>query len=94
MQQPVDLIALDLRRPFDVSGSDLLQPVESLGRPTPVIVLSGWTQDLDRDSLPISVRAVIDRPVRLEEFSATVERALQNDLTQDAAFDPDSCAST
>lgn len=94
MQPPVGLIVLDLRRPFDVSGSDLIQTLESLGRSTPVIVLSGWTRDLDRDSLPSFVRAVVDKPVRLEEFSAIVERALQNDLTQDAAFDPDSCAST
>ncbi|MBT4096194.1 MAG: response regulator [Gemmatimonadetes bacterium] len=80
VQQPVDLIVLDLRMPFDVSGADLIQTLESLGRSTPVIVLSGWTQDLDRDSLPSFVRAVIDKPVRLEEFSATVDRALQNDL--------------
>ncbi|MBT6625764.1 MAG: response regulator, partial [Gemmatimonadetes bacterium] len=47
VQQPVDLIVLDLRMPFDVSGADLIQTLESLGRSTPVIVLSGWTQDLD-----------------------------------------------
>lgn len=80
VQQPVDLIVLDLRMPFDVSGSDLIQTLESLGRSTPVIVLSGWTQDLDRDSLPSFVRAVIDKPVRLEEFSEAIDRALQSNL--------------
>ncbi len=79
VQQPVDLIVLDLRMPFDVSGSDLIDTLESLGRCTPVIVLSGWTQDLDRGSLPGFVRAVIDKPVRLDAFKAAIDRVLQGD---------------
>ncbi|MEC8992340.1 MAG: hypothetical protein VX656_13940 [Candidatus Latescibacterota bacterium] len=44
-----------------MSGADLIQTLESLGRTTPVIVLSGWTQDLDRAALPSFMRAVIDQ---------------------------------
>jgi len=72
----------DLPRPetaFDVSGADLIQTLESLGRTTPVIVLSGWTQDLDRAALPSFVRAVIDKPVKLEAFKAAIDQVLQGD---------------
>lgn len=81
LQQPVDLVILDLRMPFDVSGGDLIQTLESLGRSTPIIVLSGWTQDLDRGALPGFVRAVIDKPVRLDGLKATIDQVLSsNDL--------------
>ncbi|HCV24780.1 MAG TPA: hypothetical protein QF604_23730 [Candidatus Latescibacteria bacterium] len=62
-----------------MSGADLIQTLESLGRTTPVIVLSGWTQDLDRAALPSFVRAVIDKPVKLEAFKAAIDQVLQGD---------------
>ncbi|MBT3346466.1 MAG: response regulator [Gemmatimonadetes bacterium] len=76
LQMPVDLVILDLRMPFDVSGGDLIKTLESLGRTTPIIVLSGWTQDLDRATLPSFVRAVVDKPVRLDDLRATIERVM------------------
>ena len=35
LQMPVDLVILDLRMPFDVSGGDLIKTLENLHRSTP-----------------------------------------------------------
>lgn len=75
LQQPVDLVILDIRMPFDITGTDLIRTLQDLEREVPVIVFSGWTEDLD-DDLPPFVKAVLAKPVRVEEFVATVTRTL------------------
>ena len=52
LQQPVDLVILDVRVPYDISGNDLIHTLKDLGNGVPIIVFSGWTEDLD-DELPL-----------------------------------------
>jgi DNA-binding NtrC family response regulator len=75
LQKPVDLVILDVRMPYDITGGDLIATLKDLGSEVPVIVFSGWTKDLD-DELPSFVKAVVDKPVRVEKFIATVQSAL------------------
>lgn len=75
LQQPVDLVILDVRMPYDITGGDLINTLRDLGREVPVIVFSGWTEDLD-DELPPFVKAVLSKPVRVETFVETVTRTL------------------
>lgn len=75
LQRPVDLVILDLRMPYDISGSDLISTLESLGHETPVIVFSGWTEDLDGE-MPAFVKAVVSKPVRVAGFIDTVNATL------------------
>jgi DNA-binding NtrC family response regulator len=76
LQKPVDLVILDVRMPYDITGGDLIATLKDLGSEVPVIVFSGWTKDLD-DELPSFVKAVVDKPVRVEKFIATVQSALE-----------------
>ena len=75
LQQPVDLVILDVRMPYDVTGNDLITTLKELDNTVPVIVLSGWTEDLD-DDLPGFVKAVLSKPVRVEKFVDSVNAAL------------------
>ena len=75
LQQPVDLVILDVRMPYDITGNDLIGTLKELGSQVPVVVFSGWTEDLD-DELPSFVRAVLSKPVRVEKFVETVNFAL------------------
>ena len=72
---PVDLVILDLRMPYSISGSDLIGTMKDLDQEIPVIIFSGWTEDLD-DELPSFVKAVLPKPVRVEQFIETVNAAL------------------
>lgn len=75
LQKPVDLVILDVRMPYDITGGDLIATLKDLGSEVPVIVFSGWTKDL-YDELPSFVKAVVDKPVLVEKFIATVQSAL------------------
>lgn len=75
LQRPVDLVILDIRMPYDVTGNDLIQTLQSLGHEIPVIVFSGWTEDLDTD-LPSFVKAVVSKPVRVDSFVDTINTTL------------------
>ncbi len=75
LQRPIDLVILDMRMPYDISGNDLIGTLKELGSQVPVVVFSGWTEDLD-DDLPSFVRAVLSKPVRVEKFVETVNAAL------------------
>ena len=75
LQKPVDLVILDVRMPYDISGDDLIDTLKSLGRDVPIIVLSGWVDDLDEEQPPF-VKAVLAKPVRIEDFVDTVNRVL------------------
>jgi YesN/AraC family two-component response regulator len=53
IQQSLDLVILDIRMPYDITGNDLITTLKDLGSEVPVIVFSGWTEDLTR-SCPTS----------------------------------------
>lgn len=61
--------------PYDISGNDLIHTLKDLGTEVPVIVFSGWTEDLD-DELPSFVKAVLEKPVRVEKLVETINAAL------------------
>ena len=75
LQHPVDLVILDVRMPYDISGGDLIATLEKMERNVPVIVLSGWIDDLD-DDLPPFVKAVLSKPIGIEAFIETVNQVL------------------
>lgn len=75
LQHRIDLVILDIRMPYDVTGSDLIATLKDLGQAVPVIVFSGWTEDLD-DELPSFVKAVLSKPVRIERLIDTVDQVL------------------
>lgn len=75
LQHPVDLVILDVRMPYDVTGNDLITTLKEMGSQVPVIVFSGWTEDLD-DDLPSFVKAVLSKPVRVEQFVESIHAAL------------------
>lgn len=75
LQHPIDLVILDVRMPYDVTGNDLITTLKELDNTVPVIVFSGWTEDLD-DDLPSFVKAVLSKPVRVEKFVDSVNAAL------------------
>lgn len=75
LQQPVDLVILDVRMPYDISGNNLIHTLKDLGTEVPVIVFSGWTEDLD-DELPSFVKTVLEKPVRVEKLVETINAAL------------------
>ena len=75
LQHPLDLVILDVRMPYDVTGNDLISTLKDLDNKVPVIVFSGWTEDLD-DELPSFVKAVLSKPVGVEKLVETVNAAL------------------
>jgi two-component system, OmpR family, response regulator len=75
LQKPIDLVILDIRMPYDITGGDLIGTLKDLESSVPVVVFSGWTEDLD-DELPGFVKAVLSKPVRVEKFVETVNAAL------------------
>ena len=75
LQKPLNLVILDVRMPYDVTGNDLISTLKELDNKVPVIVFSGWTEDLD-DDLPGFVKAVLSKPVGVEKFVEEVNAAL------------------
>ena len=71
----MDLVILDIRMPYDITGNDLITTLKDLGSEVPVIVFSGWTEDLDEE-LRNFVKSVLSKPVRVERFIETVNAAL------------------
>ena len=78
LQQPFDLVILDLRMPYDdIQGSTLIDTMSKLGKEIPLIIFSGFVEDLNREELPSFVKAVLEKPISLEEFSNTVSSILE-----------------
>ncbi|MFH1568298.1 MAG: response regulator [Gemmatimonadota bacterium] len=75
-KQPVDLIILDLRMPGPVDGEQLLFALRDQGNDVPIIVLSGYVDDDANLFPPDCVHAVLKKPIRVEHFTATVRRVL------------------
>lgn len=76
LQQPFDLVLLDLRLSFSIDGNQLIQTLRDLGKEVPVIVFTGFVSDLDEE-LPSFVKAVLEKPVSVEQFMQTVTSVLE-----------------
>ena len=77
IQKPYDLIVLDLRMPFTISGVQLMETLERIGSKVPVIVFSGWTEADLPEKRPDFVQAVVQKPVRLADLEITINSILQ-----------------
>ena len=64
LQDVFDLVILDLRMPLSISGGQLIDTLRELEKEIPVIVFSGFVDDLDNE-LPDFVSAVLRKPVEL-----------------------------
>jgi len=75
---PADLVIMDLRLPNALGESDpqeglaLIRHIRDLGYGTPVIVLSGWPDDLYREPEERLISCILIKPVPPHELFAAV----------------------
>jgi two-component system, cell cycle sensor histidine kinase and response regulator CckA len=70
-----DLVATDYSMPA-MSGLEFAQAVSAARPGLPILMMTGWTEDMPRDRVQAAgVRAVLVKPATLEELAAEV-RAL------------------
>jgi CheY-like chemotaxis protein len=71
-----DLIVTDLRMPV-YSGQDCLDRLHFVGKTTPVILITAFgDEQVHRDALAKGARAVVDKPLHLEDLCTLVARTL------------------
>jgi CheY-like chemotaxis protein len=71
-----DLIVTDLRMP-GYSGLDCLDYLYNTGKPVPVILITAFGDpQVHRDALQKGARAVLDKPLHLDDLCAIVARTL------------------
>ena len=79
---PPDLVIMDLRFPNalgdadPLEGRELIRRIRDLGCRAPVIVLSGWPEDLYGQPEEHLVSRIMLKPVRTREFLDTVRDLL------------------
>ncbi|HSE93684.1 MAG TPA: response regulator [Methylomirabilota bacterium] len=72
-REPVDLVITDLGMP-GMTGTALAAELKRLRR-VPVVLLTGWADELDRDSTP-DVDVILAKPFSREQFFAALARAV------------------
>jgi len=81
-KQPADLVVLDLRfpnaagKPDAREGIALIRRIRDLGCSAPVIVLSGWPEDLYGQPEERLVSRILLKPVRTGEFLDAIRELL------------------
>jgi len=81
-KQPADLVVLDLRfpnaagKPDAREGIALIRRIRDLGCSAPVIVLSGWPEDLYGQPEEQLVSRILLKPVRTGEFLDAIRELL------------------
>ena len=74
--QRFDLVVTDLSMP-DLSGWEVAREVKKLRPDMPVVLITGWGQNLDEEKLKESgVDRVVTKPFRIEQLMKTVEELL------------------
>ncbi len=72
-----DLVLTDLSMP-GYSGMELAKRIGSISPATPVILLTGWSSDLDKEELRKNgIRAVINKPFKLAQLISVIERIIK-----------------
>jgi signal transduction histidine kinase/ActR/RegA family two-component response regulator len=67
-----DVVITDLRMP-DVDGQEVVMTVRRLSPVTPIILLTGWGQQVAQDSAPaLAVDRVLGKPPRIRELRAAL----------------------
>lgn len=71
-----DLIVTDLRMP-GFSGQDCIDRLHAVGHPIPVILITAFGSDeVHRQALAKGARAVLDKPLHLDDLCDLVQRHL------------------
>ena len=77
--QPVDLLFSDVVMPGGISGFELRSKVQALYPNLPVLLTSGYAEELSRDGAagegPLRI---LNKPYRLAELAAAIDDALKN----------------
>lgn len=63
-----DLVIMDLRFPESSDGLALIRQIRGMGWQTPVIVLSGWPEDIYGQPEELMVSRVMIKPVHMAEL--------------------------
>lgn len=80
--QRFDLVVTDLSMP-DLSGWEVAREVKRLRPDMPVILITGWGQNLDEEKLRESgVDRVVSKPFRIEQLMKTVEELLAKSVAR------------
>jgi CheY-like chemotaxis protein len=80
--QSADVVILDLRFPNSEGTPDsreglaLIRSIHQAGRQTPMIVLSGWPQDLEGEPEERLVACVLMKPVKASALMQAISEAL------------------
>lgn|GEM_PF-4493707 len=80
--QRFDLVVTDLSMP-DLSGWEVAREVKKLRPDMPVVLITGWGQNLDEEKLKESgVDRVVTKPFRIEQLMKTVEELLSKPVVR------------
>jgi CheY-like chemotaxis protein len=80
--QRFDLVVTDLSMP-DLSGWEVAREVKKLRPDMPVVLITGWGQNLDEEKLKESgVDRIVAKPFRIEQLMKTVEELLSKPVAR------------
>lgn len=71
-----DCVLMDLRLPQPSDGLRLIEDIRARDARLPVVVLSGWPEDLERSPIAGSVNAMLKKPVATDCLLRTLSRLL------------------
>jgi CheY-like chemotaxis protein len=71
-----DCVLMDLRIPKPSDGLQLIQDIRARDARLPVVVLSGWPEDLEKSPMAGSVSATLKKPVATDRLLRTINRLL------------------
>jgi CheY-like chemotaxis protein len=69
-----DCLLMDLRLPAIQDGLSLIRSARELLPGLPVVVLTGWCEDLRPSKEMASVSALLQKPIRTEHLLRTIDR--------------------
>ncbi len=67
---------MDLRLPHSSDGLQLIQDIRSRDARLPLVVLSGWPEDLEKSPMAGAVSATLKKPVATDRLLRTINRLL------------------
>lgn len=71
-----DCVLMDLRLPRPADGLRLIEDIRARDQRLPVVVLSGWPEDLEQSPLASRVSATLKKPVETDRLLRTINRLL------------------
>ncbi len=71
-----DCVLMDLRLPQPSDGLQLIEDIRARDAALPLVVLSGWTEDLEKSPMAGRVSALLKKPVATDCLLRTINRLL------------------